>query len=311
MNSISTSVCVLACALALAACSSATEPHAESSAEQAAKIRPITVFQCETTQPLRGDVHTFSLEVSSFDDPAHLQLNGSTEDWENDENYPIVTAPNDLLVGLIDNYSISKKNGRFEVHGDSDGFQYTDLVLYENSDYTRGFVRVRENVNPQRGPIDYAPISCESSSKRPEFQINDDNLLGTYSGDVSDYCPGGFDSCTDAELKRKVDGSLELVLGGGPYWDGKHADVWKQGKVLLFSTKDRYAPGARDWDDCDDPGCGNVVQITGVIYPKKVDGGWAPTIKAYHTVEFDHPVEVDDPDGELRWMNRMTQDSAR
>ena len=135
MPRLSKSTSVLSLALVFAGCSPAPAEDGNASAEQAATIRTTHVFQCETTCPLLGDVHTFSLEIASFDDPTKVGLNWSMDDWENDENVPMVTVPNDRLLGLIENAIVSKDKRRFEVHGDSDGIEYTDLVLYENSGY--------------------------------------------------------------------------------------------------------------------------------------------------------------------------------
>jgi hypothetical protein len=52
-------------------------------------------------------------------------------------------------------------------------------------------------------------------------------------------------------------------------------------------------------DDCDDPGCWNLLGLSGVIYSKKLSrGGSVPAIKLYVKKDYPFPDEDDAPEGE-------------
>jgi hypothetical protein len=60
---------------------------------------------------------------------------------------------------------------------------------------------------------------------------------------------------------------------------------------------------------CDDPGCGDIIKISGVVFLKNAAGGPSqPQVKLTVTQEFSHPESEGDPEGEVkrtvRWVKK-------
>lgn len=260
-------------------------------------------FECETQDAFYdGVVHSMSFSVRSLERPQSIDF-----EWDEDaDEWAVVhVLPEDSwLTGLNDNWGIEVDDGKLTIDGDSDGFHYSKLVLYEDSGFTKGYVKLEDGGGFIGGDY-YSKISCTVSETKPTYDLDTDHILGVYGGE--DWCSGGFDACVDAEIRAKEEGGYEIELGGGQYWDGYMADLHESNGVLLFSTGDRYDDTGPDFDDCDDPGCGNVLKISGVIYPKKIDGQWVPTIKSYYTIDFPFPDEEEAPEGILKHRSYLFQ----
>jgi hypothetical protein len=143
---------------------------------------------------------------------------------------------------------------------------------------------------------------CELGA-RPKYTRRNTTLLGKYGS--RDYCPGGFDLCEDARIIKEADGSWSIALGYADQFGGplpKYPLVPADG-VFVFSSGDSGVPG---YDDCQDPGCGDVMKVSGVLYPKKVGDAWKPTLKVTIDLEFWHPDEDDAPHGEVRHVSYFT-----
>ncbi|MFO0667848.1 MAG: hypothetical protein U0174_28100 [Polyangiaceae bacterium] len=127
-------------------------------------------------------------------------------------------------------------------------------------------------------------ISQELQGK-PKYTLSSRAILGTFAdpGDCRGY------SCEDAKV-TKTNGKVTVSLG----WEGRYAaSAWASNGVILFSTQE-YDD---DFDDCQDPGCGNVNKVTGVIYPVKKNGKWVPQMKATFKVNFPYPDDPEAPEG--------------
>jgi hypothetical protein len=152
---------------------------------------------------------------------------------------------------------------------------------------------------------DGAPEIGETSDAvtgRPNYSRRNTSLLGMWSG--SDHCPGGFDLCTDARIDREPDGSWSITLGPAPFGSDLKIPLRSTNGVFVFSTGD--AEGVPGHDDCQDPGCGDVLKVSGVLYAKKVGTEWVPTLKVSLVLQFSHPDEEDAPEGEVRHTGYMT-----
>jgi len=135
-------------------------------------------------------------------------------------------------------------------------------------------------------------VTQDELGARPSYTLRSRTPLGEYTSNES--CAGGFDVC-DRIVVKKVDGKIQVELG----WDGwLKTEAWVSRGVLLFSTGDMQG-------DCDDPGCGNLVKITGVIYPVREGDRWVPQVKATVTADFPYPEEPESPEGEVRTVIRM------
>ncbi|MFO0666683.1 MAG: hypothetical protein U0174_22220 [Polyangiaceae bacterium] len=151
----------------------------------------------------------------------------------------------------------------------------------------------------ERGIEDVQGVDAEVTQElqgKPKYTLTSTVIRGHYTNDEN--CTGGFDACGDADVVRE--GSKTIVRFGSG--DRYYADTWVSKGVILFSTKGRY----EDYSGfCDDPGCGDILRISGVIYPVKKGNAWVPRIKATFGLEFLHPEEEDSPEGEISETVRM------
>ena len=115
-----------------------------------------------------------------------------------------------------------------------------------------------------------------------------------YTSDES--CPGGFAACDRIALEK--DGDHVVVRFGDPGDRTYETRAWSSRGVVLFSV-DGLDP------DCDDPGCGNLMHISGVIYPVKSGSRYVPQVKATFVADFPYPEDDDSPDGEVKTVIRM------
>jgi hypothetical protein len=142
--------------------------------------------------------------------------------------------------------------------------------------------------------------SSDELGARPKYTTRSVAVRGEFT--TNETCPGGFEAC-ERILVKKTETGLSFELG---YWDsmfgeydGYRLKAWSKNGVILFVNDGPIH------DDCQDPGCGDMMKITGVIYPVRQGNEWVPQIKATFTTEFDHPDEVDAPSGEVTTTVRM------
>jgi hypothetical protein len=142
------------------------------------------------------------------------------------------------------------------------------------------------------GDPEIAQTSDELGAK-PKYTTRSIAIRGEFTTDET--CPGGFDSCERILVSRTETG-LDLEFG---FWDSYRVKAWAKNGVVLFTNDGPIN------DDCQDPGCGDMTKITGVIYPVRQGNEWVPQIKATFTTEFNHPDEEDAPGGEVTTTVRM------
>jgi hypothetical protein len=122
--------------------------------------------------------------------------------------------------------------------------------------------------------------------KRPALLINNPQILGQYSPATGVYCQDeGRGICQSAKIEKK--GADTFVVFAN---DPKYSMTLSQKKDVLFFTQNFEM-------DCDNPGCGNLGSIYGIVYYKKINGQWALTIKVTTVVDFPFPDEEDAPEG--------------
>lgn len=146
--------------------------------------------------------------------------------------------------------------------------------------------------------------SYDAVTGRPKYTRRNTRLLGYWRGD--DDCHGGFDMCTGALVERGADGQWSIVFGPYEYGSNLRLPLVNTDGVFVFTSGDNGP--VEGHDDCDDPGCGNLEKIWGVIYPKKVGTKWVPTLKASFIFVFPYPDEEDAPEGEVRHTSYMTHE---
>jgi hypothetical protein len=104
----------------------------------------VEAFTCQTARPFYdGKVHTLRFSVEHLADPEQTDLV-----WPDElDALAIEVDPEDsFLVGLNENNTITLEDGKLFISGDSDGFYWSHLVLFENSGLTKGYVRLEDNV---------------------------------------------------------------------------------------------------------------------------------------------------------------------
>lgn len=132
---------------------------------------------------------------------------------------------------------------------------------------------------------------------KPRYTFKTREVLGEYTSDGG--CAGGFDACDSVEIMPLEEGEGLRIWFGGPYGFDAPLRQTKNG-VLVFST-------AVNWADCDDPGCGDLRHISGVVYPVAKKGKWVPQVKATYLAEFRYPDEQGAPEGEVKTVLHLTK----
>lgn len=149
-----------------------------------------------------------------------------------------------------------------------------------------------------------ASAEAEVQSGAPRYTVDSPEVLGVYRSGPGEHCPGGLTECEHVEL-RKVDGKLKVSFGWDAFEEGYEGvtDVWATDSgVLVFSIDD--GPWSRE---CDDPGCGDLVKISGVIYPVRDGDRWVPQVKATYDAVFHFPDDERAPEGDVRTVMRLRQ----
>ena len=136
-----------------------------------------------------------------------------------------------------------------------------------------------------------AEVAQELRNGAPRYDLRTAAILGEYSSD--DGCPGGFSTCDRVVVEKEGDRVL-VRLG----YDELEARAWASRGVILFSIDGLDG-------DCDDPGCGNMVRVSGVIYPVKKGNKYVPQVKATYVTDFPYPEDEDSPSGEVKTVIRM------
>ena len=148
----------------------------------------------------------------------------------------------------------------------------------------------------ERALLDDPEVSSQDQdlTGKPSYSVRSVAIRGEYTSEQG--CAGGFDACYRVSVTRAND-KLKIHFGDDAWgWDA--ADVWTRNGVILFST------GELD-EECDDPGCGNMMKITGVIYPVKSGNAWVPQVKATYVADFPYPEYEGDNEGEIATTIRL------
>lgn len=130
-------------------------------------------------------------------------------------------------------------------------------------------------------------ISMGAQATPPEYSLESPEILGGYRLPRA-RCLSTGPSCDFATIK-KVRGRVVVEL---PEYEQTITLRESAGGRLTFSWENP------ENDDCDDPGCGNLLKVSGVVYPRKVGRSYVSTLKLYVTMDYPFPDEEDAPSGE-------------
>lgn len=81
-----------------------------------------------------------------------------------DKEETVKTKPKVSVLGINDNIQLYGNKGDIHIHADGDGCQWTDLVLYKNAGYQRGYVRLKGSPSCGAGSA-YSELSCQLTQK--------------------------------------------------------------------------------------------------------------------------------------------------
>lgn len=157
--SVTTALCIVGCSAQQAEQGSADQTETS-----------VHLFQCETQEPMADGVkHTMTFSVVGLNQPGFDEdfVWPEDEDDENCPGCPVTVTPEDSdFIALNENGGVRREDGKLIVDGDADGFYWAYLVMYEDSGYTRGYVRIEDG----GGFVDeaYGKASCTVTEVTPE-----------------------------------------------------------------------------------------------------------------------------------------------
>ena len=136
--------------------------------------------------------------------------------------------------------------------------------------------------------------------KKPRLSLKTKGLVGDYVN-LEDSCYDSLEACEEAHIRMTSKG-LVMWFGGVP-GDGWRPTqyfvrMWEKNGVIIFA-------GSNYGDDCDNPGCGNMVGVSGVIYPKYIRGAWRIAIKTRHYLNYPAPDDFGAPAGRKTYVFRF------
>lgn len=132
--------------------------------------------------------------------------------------------------------------------------------------------------------------SASAWAAAPKYDLSSKEILGAYE-EVNGSCTDINDRpCIGVRIK-KGDGVITVTL-----------ENYRDIEVNLRETKKRalvFKWENPENDDCDDPGCYNILGISGVVYAKKKGRTYTPAVKLYVKKDYPFPDEDDAPEGEV------------
>ena len=145
-------------AVACAATSESAPSGEAASADSEVVASSILGFDCTTTEKVDGDIQHLQFSVKDMDQKGMDILDPKGKE---DEDYsPIKVQPEEGRVpSLNENLGWDTANERLTLHGDSDGFYLVDLVLFKDSGYQKGYLRISHSEDGDA----YSLVTCKVS----------------------------------------------------------------------------------------------------------------------------------------------------
>lgn len=134
-------------------------------------------------------------------------------------------------------------------------------------------------------------FQAQAKSKAPQYSLSSKEIYGEYEQLTTDFCTEvpGNGPCLGARVKAVGKNAvIELV----DYDATLSLYETKNGRVVFNWIN-------KEDDDCDDPGCWNLLGLSGVIYAKKKGNQYVPALKVFVKKDFPYPGEEDDREGEV------------
>lgn len=122
---------------------------------------PVAAYKCKTDSKIGDAIEEFSFDIAFPKDAKQRVLLPVLKERDPNEYGLMIAAGEDgYAMTLNENISYSFDDGKFSVNGDGDGIVFVDLVLYENTNFTRGFFRTSRELDA------YSTVTCTVSDQK-------------------------------------------------------------------------------------------------------------------------------------------------
>jgi hypothetical protein len=151
-------------AASLVACGGAGDDAAAPATDDTNEINKakLQVFECKTDSKVDDAIQTMTFSVKNITDNKKVEVldkNGRAAD----DDMPIHVLPEGRVSALNENIGVSSGTRTLRISGDSDGFFLLTLVLFKDSGYTKGYIRIYGSEDD--GPHQYSKVSCTVAQK--------------------------------------------------------------------------------------------------------------------------------------------------
>ena len=133
-------------------------------------------------------------------------------------------------------------------------------------------------------------LSSWAAPRKPAYDFTASEVYGTYEQQTTESCTERGRPCVAAVIK---------TIKGQPVIDLKD---FGRDPIPLSETKRGnlvFKWENPEDDDCDDPGCSNLLGLSGVVYPKKVGSKFVPAVRVFAKWDYPFPDEEDAPEGNV------------
>jgi hypothetical protein len=119
--------------------------------------RKLQVFDCKTETQIDGAIQNMQFSIKNITNNRAIEIFDKNGQEPEDYN-PVSVQPEGRIGSLNENLSVSTGTRQLRISGDSDGFYLLDLVLYKNSEYKKGYLRISHDMGD--GGNAYAKVNC-------------------------------------------------------------------------------------------------------------------------------------------------------
>jgi hypothetical protein len=154
----------LTLAAGLVACDSEQRPDARSEDDVTSTKSPLKVFDCKTERKVDDKDQRIQFSVRHIDDNKKLEILTPAGKEDEEEFAPIKVTPEvGRVAALNENLGATSGSRTLRISGDSDGFFLIELVLFKNTDYQHGFLRIFGSEDD--GPHQFSKVHCAVTAK--------------------------------------------------------------------------------------------------------------------------------------------------
>jgi hypothetical protein len=124
----------------------------------------LKVFDCKTERKVDDKDQRIQFSVRHIDDNKKVEILTPEGKDDEEEFSPIKTTPDvGRVAALNENLGVSTGSRSLRISGDSDGFFLIELVLFKNTNYENGFLRIFGSEDD--GPHQFSKVHCAVTEK--------------------------------------------------------------------------------------------------------------------------------------------------